>query len=365
MMQKALIAAAFVAGLSLFACGDNDGPPAPAAAAQQSTATATVEPTPTAVELTPTPDRIVTLAAVGDVMLARDLTTLMDEHGFGYPYQRIWHLLREADIAVANLEVAFTERGVAEEKLYTFRTPPRFAAGLVVAGIDVVALGNNHTADFGPDGIADTIDALERYDIGYSGAGDDDTAAARPHIIEANGLRVAFLSYTDVLLNTFAGPDAPGVALATADGIAAGVTAAAETADVVVVSLHSGIEYVDEPTLEQRLFARAAIDAGALIVLGHHPHTLQGWERYGDGLIIYSLGNFVFDLDAEDLATLGPRAFETGVVTVTFSDEAVIDISVEPVFIDPVENRPRPATAAEAGAILQRIEALNEIAQGQ
>ena len=98
------------------------------------------------------------------------------------------------------------------------------------------------------------------------------------------------------------------------------------------------------------------------MVLGHHPHTLQGVERYGDGLIIYSLGNFVFDLDNEDLTNLGPRAFETAIYYITLADGVPIDARAEPVYIDPVENRPRPATPEERAAILQRIDELNALA---
>jgi hypothetical protein len=134
------------------------------------------------------------------------------------------------------------------------------------------------------------------------------------------------------------------------------------SADIVVVSLHSGVEYTDAPQPEQQQLAHAAVDAGALLVLGHHPHALQGWEYYGDGLIVYSLGNFVFDLDADDLANLGPRAFESIVLYVTLSAGRVIDVRAEPVIIDPIEDRPRPATQEEGASILERLQSLHDIA---
>ena len=355
-----LIAGACLAFLTL-SCGGT--------AAPTPTATATPppvdSPAPTAAASpSPTPDGIVTLVAVGDVMLARDLVTLMAEHGALYPFERVAGLLRAGDITIANLEGAFTERGAPEEKLYTFRTPPRFASGLAEAGIDIVSLGNNHTADFGEEGIADTLAALDAAGVRYAGAGLDEEAARRPALIEAEGVRIAFLSYTDVFLNTFAGPEAAGVAFATVAGIAEDVRAARDNADVVVVSLHSGVEYTDAPAPVQQRLARAAVDAGALLVLGHHPHALQGWEWYGDGLIVYSLGNFVFDLDADDLENLGARAFQTAVYSITFSANGVLGITIEPVFIDIDEKRPRPATGDEAAAIRERIDALNEISGG-
>ena len=330
----------------LAACGD--GEPAPPQAVQTPTKEAT--PAPTA-----TPDGVVTIAAVGDVMLARDLITLMDEHGSLYPYERVLDLLRDADITIANLEGALTERGLPVEKLYNFRTPPRFAIGLTEAGIDVVALGNNHTADYGVVGVQDTLAALDDVGLLYSGAGMDEAAARAPAIVEVAGLRIAFLSYTDQLVNTFASSYGAGVAYADAASITEDVGAARLVADVVVVSIHSGLEYVDEPTAVQQELAHAAIDAGALLVLGHHPHTLQRLEEYGGGLIAYSLGNFIFDLDAEDLENLGPRAFETVVLYVTLTKAGIVDVRVASVFIDPFENRPRPATDDEAAAILGRL----------
>ena len=311
---------------------------------------------------TSTPSGVVTIAAVGDIMLARDLTTLMDAHGALYPFERVLPLLQNADLTIANMEGAFTERGAASAKLYTFRTPPRFAAGLPQAGIDAVSLGNNHSADFGPEGVQDTLAALDAAGVSHAGAGMNDAAARQPALLQAQGLRIAFLSYTDVMENTFAGPDSAGVALATPDLIAAGVRAAKSQADVVIVALHSGVEYTDAPQADQQRLAHAAIDAGALLVLGTHPHALQGSIRYHGGLIIYSMGNFVFDLDADDLANLGPRAFQTAVFYITIDAHQVRDLRVEPVFIDPAEDRPRPPTIEEAAAIRDHIAAVDRLA---
>ncbi len=285
----------------------------------------------------------------------------MGEHGAIYPFERVLDLLQDADITIANLEVALTERGEPVEKLFNFRTPPRFASGLTEAGIDILALGNNHIADYGPDGVEDTLAALDDVGLLYSGAGMDEAAARAPAIVDTQGLRIAFLSYTDQFVNTFAAPGQPGVAFAEAASITEDVVAAREVADVVIVSLHSGKEYVDEPNAAQVELSQAAIDAGALLVIGHHPHTLQGQEEYNGGLIAYSLGNFVFDLDAGDLESLGPRAFETVVLYVTLTEDKIVDVRMEPVFIDVLENRPRPATAEEAEAILERVDALNEL----
>jgi poly-gamma-glutamate synthesis protein (capsule biosynthesis protein) len=301
----------------------------------------------------------VTLNAVGDLMLARDIITMMDENGSVFPFAAVRPLLADADLTIANMEGTFTERGVAADKFYTFRTPPRHAHGLAEAGIDVVSLGNNHTMDFGAIALEDTLAALEAAGVRYSGAGVNAANARKPVVLETNGLRLAFLSYNAVTESTPAGPSSPGVAWGDEASIRTDVAQAKALADIVIVSLHAGTEYVDAPSAVQRQLGRAAADAGAALVLGHHPHVLQGWERYGSSVIVYSLGNFVFDLDTEDLATLGPRPFQTLVLRFELTEEGVRSVTPRPVYIDPIENRPLPATGDTLRQIEQRIEGLN------
>ena len=292
-------------------------------------------------------------------MLARDLITLMDQHGALYPFALVCNLLADADLTIANLEGTFTEHGTAADKFYTFRTPPRFAIGLVQAGIDVVSLGNNHTLDFGEEGLLDTLTTLAAAGLAASGAGLDDAGARQPVIFERNGLRIAVLSYNAVLEATFAAPAGPGVARASVDVISQDVGDAQALADIVIVSLHAGAEYTDSPTGQQRSIGHAAIDAGAMLVLGTHPHVLQGWEHYKNGLIVFSLGNFVFDLDSEDLETLGPRPFQTVILHVELTRDGVQSVSASPVYIDPLQNRPLLPRPDEASATEQRLATLN------
>jgi poly-gamma-glutamate synthesis protein (capsule biosynthesis protein) len=289
-------------------------------------------------------------------MLARDLVTLMDSHGSTYPFERVAQVLADADITVGNLEGTFTERGTPANKQYVFRTPPRHASGLALAGIDVVSLANNHALDYGPEGLRNTITSLDAAGIAHSGAGENDGVARRPAILEVGGLLVAFLSYAATADAFTAAPGVPGVAWGDVNTIREDVGRAMAQADMVVVSLHAGNEYADEPSPTQRLLAQAAVDAGAALVLGHHPHVLQSWESQGRSLIAYSLGNFVFDLDEDDLSQLGSAPFQTAALRVRISAGGVEDVEPVPFFIDPVENRPRPARPEEAQAILDRIQ---------
>jgi poly-gamma-glutamate capsule biosynthesis protein CapA/YwtB (metallophosphatase superfamily) len=344
--------------------GGREAPPATETPGPLQVATAPPAPSVAPPVLSPTPSSVpgrFTINAVGDLMLARDITDLMDARGSVYPFERVRPLLADADLTIANMEGTFTERGAAAEKFYTFRTPPRHAKGLAEAGIDLVSLGNNHTMDFGADGLADTIAALDAAGVKHAGAGANEQAARAPVMLDVKGVKVALLSYNAVLEATFARGGSPGVAYADPAAVRADVASARAQADIVIVALHGGTEYTDTPTAEQRNLAHTAIDAGAALVLGAHPHVLQGWERYKNGFIAYSLGNFVFDLDRDDLATLGPRPFQTMVLHLELDRTGVVGATYRPVYIDPDEDRPRPATADEAAAIQKRVEMLNRL----
>jgi poly-gamma-glutamate synthesis protein (capsule biosynthesis protein) len=296
-------------------------------------------------------------------MLARDIIRLMDENGSAFPYAAVQHLLEDADITIGNMEGTFTERGVRQDKFYTFRAPPRHAAGLAQAGFDVVSLGNNHAMDYGVVGLEDTIAALDAAGVHHSGAGLTAAEARKPAVLERNGLRLAFLSYNGAALSeaTPAGPASPGVALAEVGAIQADVTAASAAADLVIVSIHAGVEYADTPAAQQHELANAAIGAGASLVLGHHAHVLQGWSQdIGAGaVVVYGLGNFVFDLDFQDLATLGPRPFLSVILTFELTRDGVESVTAHPVFIDPARNRPVPATGERLQEVEARIDQLN------
>lgn len=322
------------------------------ASALAATEAATPAPSPA-----PAPPARVTIAAVGDLMLARDVERLMHEHGAGYPFERVRALLAGADLRVGNLEGTLTDAGTPLPKRYQFATAPALAPGLRAGGFDVVSLANNHATDFGLEGLARTLRALDEAGVAHVGAGADEAAARGAYIARldrAGGdLRVAFLGYEtigEVGEVIVAQGGSGGVARASVEAIGADVRAARARAQFVVVMLHSGTEYSHEPSAEQRGLAHAAIDAGASVVIGHHPHVLQPWERYGGGLILYSLGNFVFDLDPSDVPVYGSGPFQSVVAVVTLGAGAP-EVEFLPVTIDALENRPRPATPEEAAAI--------------
>ena len=308
--------------------------------------------------------------AAGDVMLGRTIGEAIGQSGRAWPFERVSDVLRAADVAFVNLESPLTEGGERAAKDFVFRGPLAGAASLAEAGVDVVSLANNHALDYGLQGLADTRGALAATGVAYAGAGDDETSARAPAIIQRNGLRLAFLAYVNTPPDSVSGFDVsstaatagkPGVAwLAGPEVVAEDVARAAQRADVVIVSMHTGLEYQDAPSELQVAAAHAAIDAGAKLVLGHHPHVLQGIERYKDGLIVYSLGNFVFDFDYVYFAQRGVPAALSVVLRVTLTKEKVVGCELVPVVIGEEDGRPHPATGDEAERVLERLRRLSD-----
>jgi len=241
--------------------------------------------------------KTVTVAAVGDIMLDGTARPELQKYGYDYPFARTHAVLRDADIAFANLEGPLTDRGSpVQGKEYLFRSPPRLVSGaLARAGFDVVSLANNHTMDYGAAGLAQTIGALDRVGIRHVGAGANLAAARRAAIIKVRGQRIAFLGYSLTFPESYwAEAGKPGTAFGHEDQIVADVRAARAVSDIVIVSFHWGRESSRTLRPYQVQLGHAAIDAGAALVIGHHPHVLQAVERYKGGAILYSLGNFAF-----------------------------------------------------------------------
>jgi poly-gamma-glutamate capsule biosynthesis protein CapA/YwtB (metallophosphatase superfamily) len=279
--------------------------------------------------------RPLTLAAVGDVTFGDGVATAIARHGPLWPWRSVAPALRAADLALANLEGAVSTRGApVPGKLYTFRGPPAaLRAAASFAGIDVVSLANNHSLDYGRTAFLDTIANARRFGLRTVGGGSSLTAARRPAIVKRGGLRVAFLGFSDVRpLGFDAGAGLPGTVPAFPEIVRADVRAARRRSDVVVAYFHWGIERTAVPTWRQRDLAQTALDAGATVVLGAHPHVLQPIERRGRRLVAWSLGNFVF-------AAHSPNTARTGILRIGLGARGVVGTSFRRARIDWV--RPR------------------------
>jgi poly-gamma-glutamate capsule biosynthesis protein CapA/YwtB (metallophosphatase superfamily) len=246
---------------------------------------------------TPAPPRRQTMLFAGDVMLSRTVGKRMKaEDDWKYPFEKIAPTLREADLAFANLECPVSDVGKNKGHLYSFRADPRAIEGLTFAGFDVLSVANNHMYDWGRPALVDTMDRLRAAGIKPVGAGRNDLEAHYPVLVNLHGVRIAFLAYVDVPpREATAGLDTPGVAWLDPERALEDIRFARPLADLVIVSLHWGIEYTRKPQRSQVELAHKMIDAGADLIVGGHPHVVQPLEEYHGRYIAYSLGNFIFD----------------------------------------------------------------------
>jgi poly-gamma-glutamate capsule biosynthesis protein CapA/YwtB (metallophosphatase superfamily) len=320
-------------------------------------------------------ERHFTVLACGDILLSRTPGKRAAENGFRYLFAGIRDLVSEADIAFANLESPASYLGTpypGKPPNVTFRADPATLFGLAWAGFDVVSLANNHMNDYGARAVGETLDFLDLLGIARSGAGRDLGEARSPAVLERDGVRFAFLSYAEPiwtvigarsaevsdgsahgetmlhgLLPPAAGKGQPaettGVALAVMEDVIADIRSVRESLepDYLFVSVHWGDEHQHIPNAFQRALGRAAIDAGATAVLGHHPHVLQSLERYGGGFIVYSLGNLVFDMASD-------QTYESMALRLHLANGRLTRVDIIPLTIPRGTYAPEPASPKAA-----------------
>jgi poly-gamma-glutamate synthesis protein (capsule biosynthesis protein) len=232
----------------------------------------------------------------GDVMLSRHVARVARERKDpAFPLRDLAPVLQAADIAFVNLESPFSDRGAVVQRGMIFKAEPEMIAALELAGVDVVSTANNHARDQGSHGVEFTLDWLEHHHIAVVGTGISAEAAHAGVVLERNGIRFGFLAYTYDQSNGNHADIDERVAVMDVARMRQDVARLQTRADAMIVSMHAGVEYSPKSNAQQVAFARAAIDAGASVVVGHHPHVIEPWERYGKGVIFYSLGNLVFD----------------------------------------------------------------------
>lgn len=254
------------------------------------------------------PESQITLLAGGDVEWSRmskeslfhqqiiryDLNFASKQEEARYPFQKIKPVLEDADITFVNLESPLSDTA---KKKGAFVTPTSFAAALKWTGIDVVSTANNHALDAGVAGLKDTLTSLSKVSLPAIGSGKDLNSARLPFISEKNGIRLGFLAYTmseNSGDSSYAKPNRAGVMPTDLSLIREDIQKLRSKVDYVILSFHWGLNDSKKPPFWVRQLAHKSIDAGADIILGHHPHFPQGIEIYKDKPIIYCLGNFIF-----------------------------------------------------------------------
>ena len=294
----------------------------------------------------------VSLIAVGDISYSRGVERVIKkEKSITYPFLKIQDYLKGADLVFGNLETPITQGPEIPDFKMIFRSNPGTEKALKQAGFSILSLANNHTPDFGEQGLKDTFNFLENAGIKYVGAGQNEQEAYQPVYIGKKGIKFAFLAYNDPdVVPAFYGASAnrAGTAFMRQEKMIETVKKAKQKADFVIVSMHAGAEYSDRPNDPQINFAHAAIDAGADLVIGHHPHVVQTLEKYKGKYIFHSLGNFVFDQ---------PQSEETKkglVIKAYFAQSGISKISLLPVLMENLA-QPKKAGKKEADKILQRL----------
>ncbi|HUW69707.1 MAG TPA: CapA family protein [bacterium] len=321
-------------------------------------------------------DRAFSVLACGDILLARTPGKRASERGYRFLFSGVKDMVSAADIAFANLESPASYIGTpypGKPENITFRADPATLFGVAWAGFDVLSMANNHMTDFGPKALAETLDFIDLLGMSRCGAGIDAEDARAPAVIEREGVRFVFLAYAEPIWSVVAAKSAiaarayarvearlsrsqsPKVSTAAVDASRAGIAPidtssiladirrakATLAPDYLFVSLHWGEELEHMPSGSQRTLGRAIIDAGATAVLGHHPHVLQSVERYRDGLIIYSLGNFVFDMASS-------VTYDSAAVRIIVAGGRIDHADILPLSIERTTYRPVPASVTEA-----------------
>jgi poly-gamma-glutamate capsule biosynthesis protein CapA/YwtB (metallophosphatase superfamily) len=279
-------------------------------------------------EVTPTPstDATLTLLAVGDIMChAGQLTAARTRGGYGFleAFSPVQSIISGADLAVGNLETTLSDRSFSGYP--AFKSPRQFADAIKWAGFDVLSTANNHTLDGGARGVRYTTSYLDRIGIAHFGSNNP-----APIIVEKNGIKIAFASYT-YATNGIRSPFRSAVNRLNMARIRADIQAVKPTVDLVVVFVHWGAEYQTSIERTTRSQGRYLIDSGADLVLGSHPHVVRPVEQYKGRYIVYSMGNFLSG-QTKSLTDLGTMV--TADVIKRDGVTAVSGMKVLPVFRD-------------------------------
>jgi len=237
---------------------------------------------------------LIILVAVGDICLGAGVRDSIRQFGSDFPFAQCSPILQNADVVFGNLEMVLYEKGTPlKENRLDFKAPLHYGEGLKRAGFRVLSVANNHILDFGAQACRDTLNFLKRQGIQTVGCGENLQEARKPAILTVRGKRIGFLAYSENVGQS-AGPNQPGVAPIKKKYWVEDILALRPQVDLIVVSLHADLEFLAYPAPWRVRLSRQLIDAGADLVLQHHPHVPQGVERYGKGMIVYSLGSFVF-----------------------------------------------------------------------
>lgn len=317
------------------------------------------------------------LAFVGDIVPGRNVSAKIAYYGSDWarPFRKIVPELKTYDRVIANLEgnVSANIAAPTDPHTFSFVSDPQFIEGLVYGGIDAVSLANNHSVwnndGWGLSAFNDTRAALDQYEIPYFGAGDNLSQASAPWVVEAKGLKVAIYGVDGVTANheqslgvladyVGATNDGGGTNPFATDQFTSDIETLAGQYDIVIPYFHMGVEYIPTPPDWALQGARAAIDAGATMVVTNHPHLIQGMEVYNGKPIVYSVGNFVFD-------QMFSNEVRTGTILEIVLQNGNV-VGLRPKGVEIVDfHQPRLMTAGEQASLMDRFWASSSTIMGE
>ncbi|MFU1795739.1 CapA family protein [Paenibacillus azoreducens] len=300
--------------------------------------------------------KAVTIHFVGDMIFSGKVETLLEKNGYSYPFTYLGDTFKKDDLTLGNLETPVTTGGVsAKNKQFVFKSSPKALQALHAAGMDVVNLGNNHILDQGEIGLLDTIKYLDQSGIQYVGAGKNADRAYQPVFFKRKGMTIAVIGCSRVYPETSwaAGENKPGVASAydKAARVIGTISEAKKKADMVIVMTHWGIERSLTPNDIQKKLAHDFVDAGADLIIGGHPHVLQGLEQYKGKWIAYSTGNFIFTKSST------PSTWKTAVFEATCKPKSGCSMKLTPYHAE--LGQPVPMNAQEGSQLMQELQKLS------
>ena len=266
----------------------------------------------------------------GDVAVDPVYIPSLASEGWDHAWSGLDGLFLEDDLTVINLECVPSDIGAALDKDFVFRCPTETLPSIEANGVDVANLGNNHSGDYGKDALVDGRDNLVAAGIGAVGAGRTADEAAEPSLFEVNGWKVAVIGFGGVAPNEswYATADSPGMSNGDdTPSMVTAVAAASAVADIVVVTVHWGMELDTSPRPDDIERADAMIEAGADIIFGHHPHRMQPLEMINDAAVFWSLGNFVWPHNSVASAT-------TAVARVVVAPDGTLEACLIPAYIE-------------------------------
>ncbi|HEY9836665.1 MAG TPA: CapA family protein [Vampirovibrionales bacterium] len=293
-------------------------------------------------------DPAVTLMMSGDVTLGHGFEDLIGSD-YTWAFDQMPEY-READMAMVNLEGTLTTAETKLEKTFNFKAEPEAVKVLTSGGVDIVNLANNHAMDYQGPGLQETLKTLEKAGIHAIGSGMEMTEARRPKIIDVKGQRIAYFGYYTADYHA-AGEGIPGTNHGMEQRIAEDIQAVRDEVDWIVVNFHWGVELANYPEIWQSELAYFTIDQGADVIVGHHPHVLQGAEIYKGRPIAYSLGNFIFGGNARS-------DYDTAVLKVSLREQ---QMKVEFLPVEVRKYQPKVVSGERGDRILEHIDLISGV----